>query len=192
MSRYSYINAEINICKPQIIMEIGTFMGHRAESMISTAMKHKKDVAYYGFDLFDDFKEFEKEFCYKGVANVEKVKRKLSKFKNINLIKGNTKETLKNFNINPDFVFLDGGHSLETIENDWNNVYRLMKKNTVVIFDDYYYNRDDVGAKKIISEILKDSNFKVKMYDNPDTFNDKRLGKLIIGLVKVEFANNEN
>lgn len=185
MNRYSYINDQIDVYKPEIIMEIGTFHGHRAESMISTASKYKK-VTYYGFDLFDDFKEFEKEFCYKGVAKINEVKNKLARFENVNLIKGNTKETLKSFNVSPDFVFLDGGHSLETIESDWNNVKRLMKQNTVVIFDDYYHNREDVGAKKIITEITKDNRFKVTLHNTLDHCSDARFGNIVIGLAKVE------
>lgn len=187
MNRYSYINEQINIYKPEIILEIGTFVGERAESMISSAMKHNNNITYYGFDLFDDFNEFQKEFCYKGVAKIDNVKNRLSRYKNINLIKGNTRETLKNFDIKPDFVFLDGGHSLETIESDWNNIFRLMKKNTVVIFDDYYYNRDDVGAKKMVTEISKNNMFKLSFHNQIDHFNDPRLGPISIGLVKVEF-----
>lgn len=189
MNRYSYINEQVDFYKPEIIVEIGTFAGQRAESMIHTAMRYKQNITYYGFDLFDDFKEFDKEFCYKGVAKIEDTRRRLSKFNNINLIQGNTRETLKNFNVNPDFVFLDGGHSLETIESDWNNILRIMKKNTVVIFDDYYYNREDVGAKKIITEIEKNNTFKVSKHHQIDHFNDPRLGPISIGLIKVEFVN---
>lgn len=188
MNRYSYINEQIDIYKPKVIIEIGTFHGQRAESMIDSALKFNNDVEYYGFDLFDDFKEFQKEFCYKGVAKIEEVKRKLSRFNNINLIKGNTRETLKDFNINPDFVFLDGGHSLETVQSDWNNILRLMKKNTVVIFDDYYHNRLDVGAKKTVSEIAMDPRFKVTLHTSLDHCSDERYGSITIGLAKVEFV----
>lgn len=187
MNRYNDIREQVNFYKPKIIMEIGTFEGHRAESMISTALKHNENVEYFGFDLFDDFKEFQKEFCWKGVAKIEDVKKRLSKFNNVNLIKGNTKETLKSFNIQPDFVFIDGGHSLETIESDWNNVLRIMKKNTVVIFDDYYHNRSDVGAKKIVSQISEDIKFKVTLNNNLDYCKDEKDGTIIIGLAKVEF-----
>lgn len=187
MSRYNYITEQVDFYKPKIIMEIGTFRGERAESMITTALKYNTDVEYYGFDLFDDFTEFQKEFCYKGVAKINEVKTKLSRFKNINLIKGNTKNTLKDFNVQPDFVFLDGGHSLETIENDWNHVYRLMKKNTVVIFDDYYHNRTDVGARKLVTEISQNKIFKVTLHNVIDHFSDNRIGTISVGVAKVEF-----
>lgn len=188
MKRYNYVSEQVDIYKPEVLMEIGTFYGERAEAMISTANKFNNNVKYYGFDLFDDFKEFDKEFCYKGVAKIENVRKRLSRFKNVNLIQGNTKDTLKDFNINPDFVFLDGGHSLETIESDWNNVFRLMKKNTVVLFDDYYHNRNDVGAKKMISEIMQNKVFKVTLPNIIDNCDDPKFGKLMISVVKVEFA----
>lgn len=188
MNRYSYITEQVEFYKPQIILEIGTFHGHRAEAMVSAALKYNQNIQYYGFDLFDDFKEFQKEFCYKGVAKIEEVKRRLARFNNINLIKGNTRETLKSFDIQPDFVFIDGGHSLETIESDWNNVLRIMKKNTVVIFDDYYHNRSDVGAKKIVSEISENKSFKVTLHNSLDHCTDERFGSITIGLAKVEFT----
>lgn len=34
MKRYRYITDQINVYKPKIIMEIGTFHGERAEAMI--------------------------------------------------------------------------------------------------------------------------------------------------------------
>ena len=61
----------------------------------------------------------------------------------IKLIKGDTKQSLKQFKIKKiDFVFIDGGHSIETIKNDWLNIQKLINKKSVVIFDDYYENKE--------------------------------------------------
>ena len=37
-----------------------------------------------------------------------------------------------------------------------------MDNETVVIFDDYYENRDDFGCKKLIDELLQDKTFSVE------------------------------
>ena len=68
---------------------------------------------------------------------------------------GNTRKTLKKFSPDRqiDFIYIDGGHSIDTIQSDWDNIKRFMDDKTVVIFDDYYENREDVGCKKIINGI---------------------------------------
>lgn len=119
---------------------------------------------------------------------MEKVKKKLEKTgANIFLYKGNTKEILpKVVKELPkmDFVFIDGGHSLDTIKSDWNNVQKLMHNSTIVIFDDYYHNREDVGCQKIIKGI--DKNFyEVEILPIKDIFKSK-LGILEISFVQVK------
>ena len=42
-----------------------------------------------------------------------------------------------------DFIYIDGGHSLETIKNDWDYTKNLMHKGTIVLFDDYWQNKID-------------------------------------------------
>ena len=37
-----------------------------------------------------------------------------------------------------DFVWLDGGHSIETIRSDWENIKRCLTPDAVVFFDDYF------------------------------------------------------
>jgi hypothetical protein len=55
------------------------------------------------------------------------------------LFKGDTREVLpKVVNTLPmmDFIFIDGGHSLETMENDWRYAQVVMGLNTFVVFDE--------------------------------------------------------
>ena len=65
------------------------------------------------------------------------------------LIKGDSKEKLSIlkdksicglYNIFPDFVFIDGGHSLATVKSD----YEYCKKIPVIVMDDYY-TEDEEG-----------------------------------------------
>ena len=112
-------------------------------------------------------------------------KLKVTKSK-INLFQGDTLKTLpENISQLPkmDFVFLDGGHSLKTIANDWHYVQQLMHDQTVVIFDDYW-NREDAGAKPIIDNI-DPSKFDVKILKPRDRF-EKEWGTLKINFVKVK------
>lgn len=195
--RYTYLFTAIRKIKPKNIMEIGTWNGNRAEQMIETAQKFwpVSEITYYGFDLFE---EMMKELITKEVIGeaqklrvlppMEEVRKKLIKTgAKINLFKGNTLKVLPEvIHSLPkmDFIFIDGGHSIETITNDWHYSQQLMVKNTVVIFDDYYFNKDDIGAKTVIEKI--DGNqFYVKILPIKDQFNNKS-GLLSINFVMVK------
>jgi len=189
--RYQYLKKIIleNRCKR--IMEIGTWNGSQAINMIETAKKIYPaiDIEYYGFDLFEllDEKTALEELT-KVPPPMKNVKKRLEKTgANIYLFKGDTKETLpKVINDLPkmDLVFIDGGHSIPTIKNDWEQAEKIMDDKTVVIFDDYYHNRNDVGCKKIIEEI--DTNlYEVSILPIKDSFKT-RWGFLEISFVQVK------
>jgi predicted O-methyltransferase YrrM len=55
----------------------------------------------------------------------------------INIIIGDSTKTLKNITNTYDLIHIDGGHQIETSESDIINSYRLSKKGTIIIMDDY-------------------------------------------------------
>tara|TARA_R110002020_G_scaffold406588_1_gene616727 strand:- start:120 stop:704 length:585 start_codon:yes stop_codon:yes gene_type:complete len=186
--RYDCITEEINKCKPSTILEIGTHMALTARIMIEAAMVHKDDVFYYGFDMFDFMTEemAVEEHHGKRLPTLNKAAKRLAPFPH-KLIMGNTQKTLPKFKPDRpiDFVFIDGGHSVETIQSDWENVERLMHDNTVVIFDDYYDDTEKVGCKTIVDSL--DKKYSVEKISAPFSLASKRraLGKRDISLVKV-------
>ena len=188
--RYKNLNQAIDQLKPKNIMEIGVWNGNRSLQMITAAQKYHspEEINYYGFDLFEDLtlEKFKEEVSKMPLAKQEvENKLKVTKSK-INLFQGDTLKTLpENISQLPkmDFVFLDGGHSLKTIANDWHYVQQLMHDQTVVIFDDYW-NREDAGAKPIIDNI-DPSKFDIKILKPQDRFK-KEWGTLRINFVKVK------
>ena len=183
-------------------MEIGTWGGGRAFQMIELAQKYhdKNEVEYYGFDLFEMMNEeiFKKEFS-KMPPSMEAVKRKLeSTGAKIQLFRGFTKDTMpKVISTLPtmDLVFIDGGHSIDTIENDWYYAQQVMGDNTIAIFDDYWSgdweNREDLGCRSLI-EVLDEYKFDVKILPRQDKFK-KDWGVLKINFVQVrKLSNNTN
>ena len=55
----------------------------------------------------------------------------------INIILGDSTKTLKNIHNKYDLIHIDGGHSFEVANSDITNSYRLSKKGSILIMDDY-------------------------------------------------------
>jgi predicted O-methyltransferase YrrM len=55
----------------------------------------------------------------------------------LNIIIGDSNETLQNINENYDFIHIDGSHLSEVAESDIINSYRVSKQGTIIIMDDY-------------------------------------------------------
>lgn len=176
------------------LMEIGTWNGDHGKEMIITAQLRspKKKISYYGFDLFElmDKDNFEKEYA-KIPPSMNEVKEKLSATgANVKLFKGNTNKTLpENYKKLPkmDFIFIDGGHSVDTIKNDWKYSEKLMHKDTVVIFDDYFRNTEDdvkgVGCQYLIDKL--DTKTYEAIILEPECYYKKSWGTLRTSMVKV-------
>ena len=185
--RYVTLIEEVAKRQPNTILEIGTHNGNSAIAMVKEALKYNEDVFYYGFDIFDwsNTKFMKQEFNGKKPPTLNAAKSRLNKRKIPHeLIVGNTVSTLKKFSPTRciDFVFIDGGHSLETIESDWNHIKYFMDKKTVVIFDDYYENRDDFGCKKLIDNLQTTHRYNIKKLD-PIEHIEKN--DIVLRLVKV-------
>lgn len=143
MSRYAHLLELIDEHKPRSIIEVGVWNGANAIRMIKQALKHHDTVTYTGYDLFEDAtaETDTKEFNVKGHNSVKAVAAYIRAETGISplLIKGDTNETLK-LTV-ADFVFLDGGHSVETIKHD----YEMLATSNVVVFDDYYTDGPDTS-----------------------------------------------
>ena len=134
-------------------------------------------------------KEFSKQPPYMEVVRAE-----LSKIgAKIALYKGDTKKIFPEIISSlpkMDFIFIDGGHSLETIQNDWNYAKRLMHSGTVVVFDDYWPERVDAGAKPTVDSIDR-SIYDVKILPEFDIFIKPYFKSLIIKFALVQKRHHE-
>jgi hypothetical protein len=74
----------------------------------------------------------------------------------INITIGDSTKTLQNINDNYDLIHIDGGHSTEVADSDIINSYRLSKKGTILIMDDYDFpNLHNLWDSYIIKYNLK-------------------------------------
>lgn len=138
MSRYQTLLEIVRDEKPEHVVEIGTWNGKRAIEMMAVS-----NCYYTGFDLFEDATEEtdKKEFNVKPHNEMVEVARSIEQagFSRFALVRGNTNKTLWEWKGEPfDFAFIDGGHSVETIQNDYEWVAQNIKKGGTIILDDYY------------------------------------------------------
>jgi predicted O-methyltransferase YrrM len=189
--RYKHLYEFVGKTKAKNIMEVGTWNGKRAISMIEEARKNQpiESIHYYGFDLFEELsdEEFKYELSKKPPFKAVVLAAIEQTGATVHLYQGNTLKVMPE--VVPslpkmDFVFIDGGHSLDTIRNDWQNTKPVMDENTVVIFDDYWVNREDGGCKPIVDKIDRDK-YDVELLKTIDRFNNPDFGKLVIRFAKV-------
>lgn len=193
--RYSNLFRLILLNHCYNIVEIGVFDGRNARWMIETAQVQSPGwrTNYHGFDLFEDLNDddLEREFSKRALPIAE-VKDALDETgASVTLVRGNTIDTLPNhlFDIYPvpDFIFIDGGHSEETIASDWWHINKEIDSDAIVVFDDYYPNRHDamagLGCNSVIDALDREL-YEVEFLQPVDSF-EKDWGTLDIQMVKV-------
>ena len=143
--------------KPTFIGEIGCHDGRTAVQLCQHVLKtQEQNVHYTGYDAFDEISEEESEYEEingKGLGSqaeatrwLKKVKRRYSDRFEYNLIKGYTSKTLLE-PVKFDFVYIDAGHSYESVLHDWN----MVKESKMIVFDDWYID----GVGRMIKEIVE-------------------------------------
>jgi predicted O-methyltransferase YrrM len=172
-SRYDHLLTLFKANKPSSMIEIGVWKGDRTVRFLSES---ERLCRYVGFDLFEEMDDmtFKKESMGKCLPHhqssvLKRIKPIGDKCKcSVQLVAGQTEETLAKFaEENPaqfDFIYIDGGHSLQTVASDWSASKQLLKPGGLVVFDDYYLNDATRGAKPLIDKLLTDKAYEVRFF----------------------------
>lgn len=162
--RYLKLLDTVKEVKPQTIVEIGTWKGKTGKALINEALRYQNHVSYVGYDLFEDATNTndQEEWNGKAECTLKETARGFEIMKqgcdlnfDYRLVQGNTLEVLEDHAV--DFVWLDGGHSIETIRSDFDHV----KNSKLVVFDDYYVPEKypdpiditQVGCNALVAEL---------------------------------------
>ena len=149
-NRYEQLADLIRHYKPKSILEVGTWNGGRAIEMALAAFETQDSITYYGFDLFEDANSEidEEEFNFKAHNKVDAVIKRFTEFANkmkeknktfnFTVLKGNSRETLKNYNKKIDLALIGGGNSIPTVKSDYENLKHI----PVVVFD-HFFTKDE-------------------------------------------------
>ncbi|GAI35766.1 unnamed protein product, partial [marine sediment metagenome] len=131
------------------------------------------------FDLFEEITPelVKKELSLPDTPSEAEVKSKLetNTSAKITLFKGDTKKTLEQAikTLPPmNFIYIDGGHSIETIRNDWQWASLVAGLGSVIFFDDLFDEMPFVGCKFIIDEIDK-AKYDVEVMPEADSYKQK-------------------
>ncbi len=176
--------------KPKNFLEIGIFCGVTSRNICYLLdYLNEGKFTYTGIDLFGGEKktqidEIEPKFLKnqkfsnplkniyynlilkEDLNSLKSVSNFLRKYeKNINLIKGDTNKVLKNLDLsNIDCVFIDGGHSYNTVKNDLSILYDSLKnKEKVLICDDYGDLSYIPEVRNAINDFVKSNNLRLKI-----------------------------
>lgn len=167
-------NEMITYAKPNLIVEVGTWLGGSAKTMASCCLAQNiKDFEIVCVDTF-----------LGSVEHWDRTSYSMS-FKNgrpinydqflSNMISCNLQEyvtpfpvdsqngflVLEKFNVHPDIVYIDAGHDYHSVRNDLVNFGKLLRSGGVLIGDDWHHGPiqqaafDTFGADKVVAKGAK-------------------------------------
>ena len=174
---------EVLLSNPKNFLEIGVFQGVTARNVCELLYKiHGINFKYIGVDIFEhdeksnneivpniNFRNLLKQFYYRYIKkenpySLIAVKKLLKKFEeNVELLKGDSKKILPIIDLTKvDYVFIDGGHSYETVKRDLNNCKIVIENKGIVLCDDYDLSYAP-GVKEAIDEFVLTEQYNVKI-----------------------------
>jgi len=174
--------------KPKKVLEIGVFCGVTSRNLCELLKKNNgNNFKFYGLDLFGSDKtsevdEIEPKFLEKqkfsnplktifyNHIKKENLNSKLSVenflknfSNNIHLVEGDTRVTLEKVPLDEiDFVFLDGGHSYETVLSDLKQLHSGMRDKTQIVCDDFSGITKIESVEKAITNFVNLNNLKLE------------------------------
>ena len=166
---------QIETYKPKNFLEVGVFQGVTSRNVCEKLNKiHKGEFSFHGIDIFEDsnitidnkemtvkHNKLSNPFKHllfniilrKDLFSIDSIYKFLNKFSNnVYLYKGFSSTELLKVDISSiDMIFLDGGHSYETVSNDLSLIIKTIKKGKKIICDDY--DQVSYGVKKAVDEL---------------------------------------
>jgi hypothetical protein len=148
-----------------VYVEIGVLYG----GSIIEHMKDKQECIFVGIDPFtgyygksyDPFRKIDLKDHFTIVdKNISENNPYNHKY---HLIKGKSNDVIEDFrnlNLEIDYLFIDGDHSYEGVLNDFNNYIEFIKKDGIIVFDNYN-DSNWPEVTKAVDEILDNIDIKL-------------------------------
>lgn len=179
LNRKSELLRILNKQSPLSILEIGVDEGENSVRLISELSKKVpiSKIRFVGIDLFDlmnpGIAKNEASQIPKSKLDVEILLT--SNFPNLNfeLLEGDSNEILSTVNENFEFIFIDGGHSYETVKKDLELSESILSEGGTIVLDDYTNRKAETkagyGVARLVNELDKNK-WNIKISKLPDFF----------------------
>lgn len=145
---------------PMTCVEIGSFEG-KGSLLIVNKICNNKDSKLYCIDPLDNeyVKDNEKLSFWNNacIGQKDRFLNNTKNYQNIILLEGTSDTMISKLEDNTiDFVYIDGDHSPEQVYKDAINILPKMKSNSIILFDDYEFNINNVKTSIGIDKFLND------------------------------------
>lgn len=173
--RYKVLFNYLKSTNCKSILEIGVWKGNTAALILHSSKN--KNIIYHGIDVFEgttgELIENEVSLVADSKNTIEKKLKKISK--NVSLHKGYSTDvfpSLQNQSVTFDCIWIDGGHSYETVKFDFDNYSKLLSKGGIIFIDDYTSDSHLPDVKSFVDkELLNNPKYIVEIYnDHFDTY----------------------
>ena len=126
--------------KPNLnFLEIGSFQGRSTVWLLENILTDESS-SITCIDTFEGSIEHHINFKNELINLFDIFVHNVSTFKNkVNIIRGKSQEVLKLLNENYDFIYIDGDHTAVSVIEDAILSFSLLKKDGIMIFDDYMW-----------------------------------------------------
>ena len=168
-NRYRHLLNYLGQTYCEKILEIGVWRGDTSRLMILNSKN--KQVEYHGIDVFEtstsDLVKKEVSLVADTMNSVLKRLKKISQ--SVYLYKGYSTDVFEPIRIKGikfDCIWIDGGHSYETVKFDFEHYSQLLQKNGVIFIDDYSKDSHLPDVKKYVdTELLNNIKYDVTIHD---------------------------
>ena len=182
--RYEYLYWHLRRNPARNILEIGVYRGVRSREFVKACLAKlpASEVNFYGIDLFELYKESDPDFInkefaqYKPPLSREEIRAVLGQLlpqSNTHLFAGRSDHVFaRHLHTMPqmDFIFIDGGHSLDTIQSDFECCSKLISPTGAIFLDDYWLSRD--AGSRVLFESLSLHLWDKWLFPIPDFYKD--------------------
>lgn len=169
--RYRSILSYLRRVPCKRILEIGVWRGDTSELLIRNS--RLLSVEYHGVDVFEELppRDRDREVCPMVASPLETVRSRLERIgKRVFLHKGPSHDLfpeLRSRELQFDLIWIDGGHSYETVKRDFEEYSQLLAPNGIIFFDDYTEDPYLPYVKKYVDrEIKTNSEWAVTLRDD--------------------------
>jgi hypothetical protein len=173
-SQHRYLSDTVARQRPNVVIEVGVWKGASCLEFARAIQVNRLDAAVIAIDTWlgswdhwiDDswHRELAFEFGYPNIYRTFLANMVLGEVsKNVvplPLDSVNAWHTLKNFEIIPEIVHIDGGHDFQTVSTDLSNWWSLLAPGGTMIIDDYFENGEWwPGVREAVRAHLKETSF---------------------------------